>query len=309
MANVEFYHELEEASAVGAHGIGLFRTEGIFLGREGLPDEEEQYQVYRKFSERLGDLPLILRTIDTGGDKVISELEGFEELNPFLGWRGIRFCLAEPEIFKTQLRAVLRANVNKNIKILIPMISCLREIEQTKILIEEAKGELRQRGSDFHPHIEIGIMIETPSAVIMLDLFASQVDFLSIGTNDLTQYTLAVDRTNSKISNLFSDMHPAVLRLMQKTLQTTSQKRIDISICGEMAGNPQAIPILLGLGLRTLSLNPYAIPKIKKIIRSLSIVACEQLVKELLTLPTAIDVELKAGEFFQTNVPASEILK
>jgi phosphotransferase system enzyme I (PtsI) len=308
MANVEFIHEISEIIKSGAGGIGLFRTEGLFLEKDGLPDEEEQYQVYKRFSEEMKTLPVVLRTLDVGGDKILKDLEQPEELNPFLGWRAIRFCIDEQDIFKTQLRAILRANVNKNIKILIPMISCLQEIRETKKIIAESIEELKRQGKTFYPEIEIGIMIEIPAAALMSDVFAKEVDFLSFGTNDLTQYTLAVDRTNQKIARLFNDMHPAVLRLMQTTIKNATQLKKEVSICGELAGNPEAIAILLGLGLRKLSMSPYLIPRIKKIIRCFSILECESFVKDIFTLSSAQEVIEHTKKFYQQKISSSDLL-
>ncbi len=308
MANVEFLHEIDDIMNSGANGIGLFRTEGVFLEKDSLPDEEEQYQIYRRFSEEMKDLPVVLRTLDAGGDKILKDLEQPEEQNPFLGWRAIRFCIDEQDIFKTQLRAILRANINNNIKILIPMVSCIREIRETKKIIEEVKNELTSQGEIFYPDTEIGIMIEIPAAAIMSDVFAKEVDFLSFGTNDLTQYTLAVDRTNQKIARLFNDMHPAVLRLMQMTIKNANSLEKEISICGELAGNPEAIAILLGLGLRKLSMSPYLIPKIKKIIRSFSVAECENLVEKILTLSSALEVIEHAKKFYKQKISSADLL-
>lgn len=308
LANVEFVHEISDVQSFGANGIGLFRTEGIFLEKDTLPSEEDQYQIYRRFSEAMGDNPIVLRTLDAGGDKVLKDLEQPEEQNPFLGWRAIRFCIDEVDIFKTQLRAVLRANVKRNIKLLIPMISCLREIHETKRILNEVRQELTAEGKEFFSEIDMGIMIEIPAAAIMSDIFSAEVDFLSFGTNDLTQYTLAVDRTNQKIAHLFNDMHPAIIRLMQQTIQNATKLNKEISICGELAANPTAIPILLGLGLRKLSISPFMIPRIKKVIRSFSITECEAFVEQVLKLSSALEVKNESKRFFDKNI-SGDILK
>ena len=308
MANVEFLNEIGDVLNSGASGIGLFRTEGIFLEKDSLPDEEEQYQVYKRFSEELRDQPVILRTLDSGGDKILKDLEHPEEQNPFLGWRAIRFCLDKRDIFKTQLRAILRANVNNNIKILIPMISCLREIRETKKIIEEVKKDLTKEGKDFYSEIDIGIMIEIPAAALMSDIYAKEVDFLSIGTNDLTQYTLAVDRTNQKIARLFNDIHPAVLRLMKTTINNANKLDKEISICGELAGNPEAIALIVGLGLRKLSMSPYLIPKVKKIIRSFSVSECEKLAEKILTLSSEKEVSEHNRKFYKAKISSTDLL-
>jgi len=307
-ANVEFLNELAEAQSCGAQGIGLFRTEGIFLEKEGLPDEEEQYQVYRRASEELKDQTVIIRSLDAGGDKILKDLDQPVEQNPFLGWRAIRFCLDEKEIFKTQLRALLRANINNNLKLLLPMVSCLREIQETKSVLDEVRRALKQEGIPFNTNIELGIMIEIPSAALMSDVFAREVDFISFGTNDLTQYTLAVDRTNQKIARYFNDLHPAVLRLMQLTIKNARALRKEISICGEMAANPEAIPILLGMGLRKLSISPNAIPRIKKIIRLLDAAACEKFANRVITLPSAPEIQEEAKKFIEEKIADEDLL-
>ncbi len=305
MANVELIPEMEEALTLGADGIGLLRTESAFLEAARITGEQEQYNLYRKFSEGMAGKPVIVRTIDAGGDKIISPDSSRIENNPFLGWRAIRFCLDQPHIFKTQLRAILRANTKNNLKIMIPMISCIHEIQETHRLLEEAKKELRQENIPFHDKIELGIMVETPSAALMADKFAEMVDFMSIGSNDLTQYTLAVDRTNSKIAHLFNDLHPAVLLLMQRTKQAGQRFGKKVSICGELAGNPEAIAILLGLGFTNFSLSPSMIPVIKKVIRSLSVMDCTALIEKIMnTSSSALEVKTGARKFLEKHLPA-----
>jgi phosphotransferase system enzyme I (PtsI) len=309
MANVELMSELEEAAVVGAKGIGLLRTEGLFLEREKIPTEDEQYEIYKEFADGVSGEPVIIRTIDAGGDKILPELQNTEEKNPFLGWRAIRFCLDEPEIFKTQLRAILRANHNKNIRIMIPMVSLFSEIEKTKKLIRQAKAELDKQGIAYQAEIQIGMMIETPSAVIMADEFARHVDFFSIGSNDLTQYTLAVDRTNNKISALFDDLDPAVLRLIQSTVETAVKNDIEISICGELAGNPEAVPLLIGMGLRILSVSPGQIPAIKKTVRNLTISECEALAQKVLKQKKHEDIDRIVSKFIKEKISDIEYIK
>jgi len=304
LANVELIPEMEEALTLGADGIGLLRTEAVFLEAARIPSEQEQIKIYRKFSEGMAGMPVVVRTIDAGGDKIITPDANWREENPFLGWRAIRFCLDHPGIFKTQLRAILQANTKKNLKIMIPMISCLQEILETRKLLESAKRELEQEHVRFYDQIELGIMVETPSAALMADKFGAEVDFMSIGSNDLTQYTLAVDRTNSKIAHLFNDLHPAVLTLMQKTIQAGERNRNQVSICGELAGNPEAIAILIGLGFTTLSLSPSMIPIIKKVIRSLSLRDCSGLCENLLTASSAMEVRIEARKFLDQRLPA-----
>jgi phosphotransferase system enzyme I (PtsI) len=309
MANVEFMSELDESRTVGARGIGLLRTEALFLERDRIPTEDEQYEIYKKFADGVGGEPVIIRTIDAGGDKILAELQSTEEQNPFLGWRAIRFCLDEPQIFKAQLRAILRANHRGNIRILIPMISLFSEIEQTLELISEAKNELESKKISYYRQIQIGMMIETPAAVIMAEEFVRKVDFFSIGTNDLTQYTLAVDRTNNKISSLFDDLDPSVLRMIRSTVDTATRNNIELSICGEMAGNPEAVPLLLGMGIRILSVTPGRIPAIKKTIRALNIEECRQLAERVLQQRKHEDIDRILNEFIRGKIGEVEYLK
>ena len=303
MANVELVAEMEEGLTLGADGVGLLRTETAFLEAARIPSEEEQFNLYREFSEGMPDKPVIVRTIDAGGDKIITPDPNWREANPFLGWRAIRFCLDQPAIFKTQLRAILRANVKKNLKIMIPMISCLDEIRKSKQLLAESIQELQQERIRIYPDIELGIMVETPSAALLADKFAAEVDFMSIGSNDLTQYTLAVDRTNSKIAHLFNDLHPAVLLLMQKTIEAGTRFGKKVSICGELAGNPEAIAILLGLGFTSFSLSPSMIPVIKKVIRSVSVRECTALTEKLRKAASAEDIRRENREFLEKRLP------
>lgn len=302
-ANVEFYDELDDVELNGGEGIGLFRTEGLFFEREEIPTEDEQYDLYKKFSEKLHNLPIILRTVDAGGDKLIKDINQTPENNPFLGWRGIRVYLDEPEIFINQLRAILRSNLNGNVKILLPMVSCIRELHKAKEILEEVKSQLQMEKIQFNPSTEIGIMIETPAAAMMVDIYLNEVDFFSIGTNDLTQYTLAVDRTNTKISKLFNDLHPAVLRLIKNVVEVSNKNNKEVSICGELAGNPKAIAILLGLGVQILSVSPVLIPEIKKIIRSISLENCKNLANKVLCCNDALEVTENAHKFLQDNIP------
>jgi phosphotransferase system enzyme I (PtsI) len=307
-ANVEFFDELDEVLINGGEGIGLFRTEGLFFEHDSIPTEEEQYVLYKKFAEKLKEQPIILRTVDAGGDKLIKDINQPQENNPFLGWRGIRVYLDEPEIFINQLRAILRSNMNGNIKILLPMVSCLREVRKAKEIIEDVKNQLEKEKIQFNPDTELGIMIETPAAAMMIDIYLNEVDFFSIGTNDLTQYTLAVDRTNIKISKLFNDLHPAILRLIKNIVEISNINNKEVSVCGELAGNPRAIAILLGLGVRILSVSPILIPEIKKVVRSISLGDCKNLVYNILCCNDAFEVNEKANKFFEDNIPDYEYL-
>lgn len=308
MANIEFSEELDEALEYGANGVGLLRTEALFIEKERIPSEDEQFEIYANFARRMAEYPVYIRTIDAGGDKILTDIQESTEHNPFLGWRGIRFCLDEPEIFKTQLKAILRSNFNGNIHLLIPMISSFGEIQKTKELIKKSMSELKKDKIDFNSEIKIGIMIETPSAAILANEFSKEVDFFSIGSNDLTQYTLAVDRTNNKVSKLFDDMHPAVLRLIESTIKIAEDKKIDVSICGEMAGNPESIALLLGLGVRTISISPGQIPVIKKVIQLLTIEECENLAKSVRKKIKHEDIDKEVSKFITDKYADLEFL-
>lgn len=302
-ANIEFLHEVTEVSEFNADGIGLFRTEALFIENGLIPSEEEQFVVYKKIAKKLKKDPFIIRTIDLGGDKLMEGYTDENELNPFLGWRGIRFCLDNPQIFKPQLRAILKASAHGNVSILLPMVSSIAEILQVKELLTEARHELQTAGYKIPPKVNLGVMVETPSAAIMASIIGKYVDFLSIGSNDLTQYTLAVDRTNSKVAHSYSSFDPAVIRLMYLATKAGIENNIPVSICGEFASVPSAVPVLLGMGLRSLSVTPHFIPRIKKIIRSVHINSCIKLYDKVQTLHLASEIEEVCVDFIQTNVP------
>jgi len=279
-----------KAVDAGAEGVGLFRTEFLFLNRSTAPDEDEQVKAYRSVAQALDGRPLIIRTLDAGGDKSIPYLNLESEMNPFLGWRAIRLCLSQPELFKTQLRAILRVAVEFPVKVMFPMIARLDELRSAKALLAEAKHELALRSIPYAQTIETGIMVEIPSVAAMAEQFAREVDFFSIGTNDLTQYTFAVDRTNPNVASLADACHPAVLRQIGHVVQAAHDARIWVGVCGELAGDPQAIPILVGLGVDELSMSSPAIAKAKQVVRSWTLSHAEQVAGQALQMDSAESV-------------------
>ena len=285
-ANIGGPHDIGAALEYGAEGVGLFRTEFLFMGREQAPTEEEQYEAYRQAARQMGDRPLIIRTLDVGGDKPLSYLDLGEEANPFLGWRAIRFCLQRPDIFMPQLRAILRAGCDGGaplkVKIMFPMIGTPSELREAKGMLDEARRQLRQEGRGFNAEMEVGIMIEVPSAVAVADQLAREVDFFSIGTNDLTQYVMAADRGNARVAALASAFQPAVLRNVRDAAEAAHAAGIWIGMCGELAGNPLATPVLMGLGLDELSMSAPAIPAVKEAVRSLTMADARRIAGEAL---------------------------
>lgn len=266
-ANIGSIAEAESAVCNGADAIGLFRTEFIYMDRNSLPDEEEQFEIYKAIAQKMGKKPITVRTIDIGGDKSLPYLNIPEEMNPFLGLRAIRLCLKHRDIFKTQLRAILRASFYGNMQIMFPMIGNMDELNRAKAAVRECKEELDAEGVKYNDRMKIGMMIEIPAAAIMADEFAKCVDFFSIGTNDLTQYTLAVDRLNENISELYDPQNPAVMRLIKGIIHAAHANEIPCFMCGEMAGDSSAIPLLLNYGLDEFSVSPVLIPEIKSLIR------------------------------------------
>jgi phosphotransferase system enzyme I (PtsI) len=290
-ANIELPEDVDAVQANGAEGIGLYRTEFLYLNRTTLPTEEEQYRTYRKVAERVFPEPLIIRTFDLGGDKLApGTVDIGDELNPFLGWRAIRFCLENVEIFKTQLRAILRASAVGNVKIMFPMISGVDELRRATAVLEECKEELRSSKMDMAERLEVGAMIEIPSAAICASVLAPEADFLSIGTNDLIQYTLAVDRVNEKIAHLYEPTHPAVLRLLKMIADAAHANKLWAGVCGEMAGDVALVPLLLGLGMDELSTAATLVPRVKRAVQSLTIPECRELVEETFKLNTASEI-------------------
>lgn len=290
-ANIELPEDVEAVAANGAEGIGLYRTEFLYLNRPTLPTEHEQFETYRKVAERVRPDPLIIRTFDLGGDKLApGTVDITDELNPFLGWRAIRLCLENIDLFKTQLRAVLRASAVGNIKIMFPMISGLEELRRAKAVLADCREELRRSGVPMAEKIDVGAMIEIPSAAICANVLASEVDFFSIGTNDLIQYALAVDRVNEKLAHLYEPTHPAILRLLKMIADAAHANNIWVGVCGEMAGDVALVPLLLGLGMDELSAGATLVPRVKRAVQSLTIPECRELVAETLKLDTASEI-------------------
>jgi phosphotransferase system enzyme I (PtsI) len=281
-ANIEIPEEAEQLSRYGAEGIGLYRSEFLFLAPGSVAEEDEQYSRYSQVLTAMGDLPVTIRTMDVGGDKLLPEFQMSDEKNPLLGWRAIRFSLARPELFKTQLRAILRSSANGNARIMFPMISGIEELEQARALLEEAKAECRKRKQFYREDLEVGTMIETPSAAMTADILAERSDFFSIGTNDLIQYALAVDRGNERVNYLAKPFHPAVLRFIKKTIDAAHERGIKAAMCGELAGDPSAAALLLGMGLDEFSMTASSIPRVKRIIRGATLKGCRLLAEEAL---------------------------
>ena len=290
-ANIGTPNDVDMALQNDAEGIGLFRSEFIFMNRERQPTEDKQFEQYKEVLVKMGDKPVIIRTLDIGGDKNVPYIDIPKEMNPFLGYRAIRLCLGNVEVFRTQLRAILRASVYGNVKIMLPMISTMKELKDSKKILQQAKDELTKEGIKFKDDIEIGIMIEIPSAAIISDLLAKEVDFFSIGTNDLIQYTMAVDRMNSKLSHLYSQYHPALLRLIKGIIDNAHNAGIWVGMCGEAAGDPKLIPVFVGMGLDEFSMNSPSILRSRYIVRNLSKKDIELIAKSTLDMENALEVE------------------
>jgi phosphotransferase system enzyme I (PtsI) len=275
----------------GAQGVGLYRTEYLFLGKKDLPSEDEQFKAYQTVAKKMKPDSVIVRTIDIGGDKFLSQPSVPQEMKSFLGWRAIRFCLARPDIFKTQLRAILRASAEGNIKVMFPMISGLEELREAKRMLEECKKELKKEDKKFNENISVGIMIEVPSAAMMSDILAKECEFFSIGTNDLIQYSLAVDRGNEKVAYLYEPGHPGVLLLISNVIASAHRNNIWVGMCGEMSGDPIFAFLLLGLELDELSMPPPLVPKIKELVRHSKFEDAKRIAQEALALSTAKEIE------------------
>ncbi len=300
-ANIELEQELEYIRYQGADGIGLYRSETLLIGKEGFPSEEEQYVVYKNLADSMYPKPVIIRTFDIGGDKMMAH--AVQEHNPFLGWRGIRVLLDKEELFLDQLRAILRASTRRNLRVMFPMIASLKEVRKARVILERAREDLRSRNTPFDERIPVGVMVEVPSAAVIAEDLAKEVDFLSIGTNDLIQYLLAVDRSNDVVSNLYDEFHPAVIRFLRRIIERGKKGKVWVGMCGEMAGDPLATVLLLGLGLDEFSVVPRVLPEIKKIIRSVSYKEARKLAKHVLTLDTEDDIRAYLDQYMRQSMP------
>ncbi len=298
MANIDLPEEIRDATDYGAEGIGLYRSEFLYIEQSpDLPTEEQHLSAYRRLAEAVAPQPVIIRTYDLGGRKLARELMNTREENPVLGLRGIRLTMARPEIFKTQVRALLRAAKDHDIRIMLPLVSSIEEVRQFRAFAQEAIEELRREGLPCEANFKLGIMIEVPCAAIIADLLAREVDFFSIGTNDLLQYSLAVDRNNEHVANLYEPLHPAVLRMLRFIIDSAGQAGIEVGMCGEMAGDPRLVPLLLGLGMRRFSMSPRLVPEVKAQIRGLSISDLNQLADSCSSLATAGEIARRLDEF------------
>jgi phosphotransferase system enzyme I (PtsI) len=289
-ANIEFLEEAREIRKYGAIGVGLLRSEYLYIAHDELPTEEEQLAAYRGVASWLAPEPVLIRTVDLGGDKFASSVRMPPEMNPFLGFRAIRFCLAQPEMFKTQLRAILRASAFGKVKVMYPMISNVGEVIRANAILEECKTELRREGHAFDAMLEVGVMIEIPSAALTADIIAKHVSFFSIGTNDLAQYTLAVDRVNDRVAHLYEPTHPAVLRLIKTTIDAGHARGIWVGVCGQMGGDPLMTLLLVGLGVDELSMVSASVPAVKELIRSVTRAQAIDLAQTALSCETASEV-------------------
>jgi phosphotransferase system enzyme I (PtsI) len=290
LGNIEFPHEAEIVLDKGGSGIGLYRTEFLYLYSQTEPTEEDHYNAYSEVIRVFGDMPVIIRTMDLGADKFTQSRRFVREPNPFLGLRSIRFCLQNLVMFKTQLRAILRASVHGDVRVMFPLISSLHELRQAKMILHDVMDDLEEDSIEYKPDVPVGIMVETPSAALTASILASECDFFSIGTNDLIQYTLAVDRGNERVSTLYSGADPAVIILLRSVIHEANRARISAAICGEMASEPEFIMLLLGLGFRAFSLAPPMIPEIKKLIRSVTIESCNSLARKVLLMNSEREV-------------------
>ena len=289
--NIEFPEEVEQCMRRGSDGIGLYRTEFLYLTSQHEPSEEDHYHAYRKVIDAIDGKPMVVRTLDLGSDKMLTEKSPEEERNPCLGLRSIRLSLRQLPMFRTQLRAILRASAHGDVRVMFPLVSTIIELRQARLVLTDVMEDLAEHDIDFNPKLKIGIMVETPAAAMMLDAFIQEVDFVSVGTNDLIQYTLAVDRGNKDVADLYSACDPAVLRLLKRSLDIAAQAAVSASVCGQMSGSVMYTQLLLGLGLRELSVPAAAIPEIKQAVRSVSIADCQAVAKRVLEMNSARDVK------------------
>ncbi len=303
VANIEMVNEIELLHQYGVAGVGLFRSEYIFLSKQKFPTEEEQFDIYSRIVSEMRGLPIVIRTFDIGGDKLTIEQQATHKGNPYLGCRAIRFLLREPDIFRAQIRAILRASEKGNVSIMFPMISDLSELIEAKELIAEVQNELSHSGKTIEKKVRIGCMIEVPSAAMIADLLAKECDFIAIGTNDLVQYLLAVDRSNQAVNKLYNPMHPALIRMLKLVVGQASQYGVPVSVCGEIAGDPRFTPLLIGLGINELSVSLRNLPLIKKVIRHTSVVRCHELVEEVQSLSTPGEIQDLLNQEFQSTFP------
>ncbi len=304
--NIEFPHEVQHCLDRGADGVGLYRTEFLYMGTEGEPDEQVHFEAYRRVVEAMGDRPVVIRTFDLGADKVATSWRREDERNPFLGLRSIRMALRNLELFRTQLRAILRVSALGNVRIMFPLISTVIELRQAKMVLADVMEDLEESHIDFDRQIPVGMMVEVPSAVMMIDHFMPELNFVSVGTNDLVQYTLAVDRDNKEVASLYNAADPAVLKLIDMAVQSARRFKKPINVCGQMSSSTMFTMLLLGLGLRSLSVIPAAIPEIKRVCRSVSIPQCEEVAARALTLENARDVETLLKEELKKALPEPE---
>ncbi len=302
-ANIEMPRDVENVRKSGAVGVGLFRTEFLYLSSEELPSEETQFQAYCSVVSDLSPAPVVIRTLDLGGDKVMNSMNLPAELNPFLGWRAIRFCLERVDVFKTQLRAILRASAYGKVRLMYPMISGLEEVRRANALLEECRKELTNEGLPFDHEMKVGVMIEIPSAAVIADLLAPEVDFFSIGTNDLIQYTLAVDRLNERIAHLYQPTHVAILRLIRMVVDAAHKQGIWVSVCGEMAGEVALTPLLLGLGVDGLSTGAALVPRVKRAVQSLTLEECETIADAALQMGSTPEIFAACEGLAQARYP------
>jgi phosphotransferase system enzyme I (PtsI) len=303
-ANIENPHDVQSVIAHGAEGVGLFRTEFLFINRTSLPDEGQQFKVYQEVAAALKPNQVIIRTLDLGGDKFASHLQLAQEINPFLGWRAIRFCLAQPELFCAQIRAILRASAFGNVKMMYPMISGLDEWNKATVLLEKCKAELRAAKIPFDENMEVGAMIEIPSAALIAGALAKRAKFFSIGSNDLIQYTLAADRTNEKVSHLYEPTHPAILRLIKATVDAGHANGIWTGVCGEIGGDPVLVPLLIGLGVDELSAAPPVIPEVKYMIRKIKLTEAQALADYALECESPSEIYARCEELSRQTAPS-----